>query len=310
MKSIMRYWKNYRPLAFISALILCSSCVQDINIEEESEEKIVVNCVLVPDSIQTLTLTYSNLLNHFYYDEVKTATATLFCNDTEVGNFEKTGYSRWQLKHIPEAGSDYRIKVKVPDWPEISASTTMPSSVQVIKDHGNNTNTRRYFKQLYAETPYWMFIIRQYKDTVMLIPEIMPADQLENSLGTNHPYRDDFNMSDNIMFYDTGGEGTTTEHIAYMRITQLEDGMENEISFYMEGSFRQSLVFFRAASAEYDLYMKSSVQKMMVNSTFDDPSSWFDESGIYSNINNGLGIFAAYTDHIVQCHYVLDNIEE
>ncbi|MFV0265536.1 MAG: hypothetical protein ACK5HT_00210, partial [Draconibacterium sp.] len=144
----------------------------------------------------------------------------------------------------------------------------------------------------------------------MPTPVVMPVDQLENSLGTNHPFRDDFNMSDNIMFYDTGGEGTTTEHVAYLRIRQSENGAENEISFYIEGSFRQSLVFFRAVSAEYDLYMKSSVQKMMVYSVFDDPSSWFDENEIYTNINNGLGIFAAYSDHIVQCHYALDNIEE
>ncbi len=304
---------KYRGLLALLVVMLTTfvSCVKDIDLEEKREQKIVVNCVLTPDSIQTLSLTYSNPLNLFYYDEVETATATLYCDSIKVGGFEKTGYSQWQLKHTPEAGRKYQLKVEVPGWPELNASTSMPHAVRIIKSDGNNTSTRRYFNQYYAETPYWMFIIAQRKDTIMVTPAVMPGDKMTTSLGTNHLYSDNFNTSDNMMFYDTGGkDGTTREHIAYIRITQPEEKTEDEIPFYLEGNLHKSLVFFRAASAEYDAYMKSSVQKMMVYDTFDDPSSWFDEDEIYTNIDNGLGIFAAYSDCIVQCHYILDNIEE
>ena len=41
--------------------------------------------------------------------------------------------------------------------------------------------------------------------------------------------------------------------------------------------------------------MKSSFEKMQFNKE-DDFTTWFDEMRIFSNIENGIGIFAAYSD--------------
>jgi hypothetical protein len=50
----------------------------------------------------------------------------------------------------------------------------------------------------------------------------------------------------------------------------------------------------RSASAEYDRYLKSILEKLKFYEDPDDPARWFDETVIFSNIENGLGIFAAY----------------
>lgn len=134
-------------------------------------------------------------------------------------------------------------------------------------------------------------------------PVVEAGDELESSVGSTHPHADNFNANDRMMFED---KGTTREHIAYIRIAP----QTKAASFYVEASLRTSLVFFRSASEEYDQYMKSSVQKMMVYNAFEDPTQWLDENEVYSNISNGLGVFAAYADRIIPCHYSLDRIEE
>lgn len=299
----MQVWKYSTNWIVIVILPLCYSCVQDIDLEEKRENKIVVNCMLTTDSIQTLTLTYSNPLNQFYYDEVEEATATLYLNDDEVGQFEKTAYSKWTLNHTPEIGGHYRLRVQVTGWEEIEATTTMPFAVRVEKADGSNTNRQRYFRQHYAPNPYWMFVLTQRRDTMMIVPIVESGDKLQTSIGSSHPWCDSFNATEEMVFE---GKGTTREHLAYIRITP--DKADDDTPFYLEAKLGQSLVFFRSASNEYDLYMKSSVQKMMVYLAFDDPTQWFDENEIYTNINNGLGIFAAYNDWVIQCHYAQDEI--
>jgi hypothetical protein len=292
----------------VAALFIGWSCTKDINLEQKRERKIIANCMLTADSIQTLALTYSNPLKQLYYDEVETASASLYLDNSEVGQFEKKGYSKWQLKHTPKAGGSYQLRVQVPGWKPIEATTSMPQPVQIEKKGGSN-DTRRHFTQHSTLLPYWTFIIRQSKDTVMVKPLILPGDKLQNSIGTNHPYRDDFNTTDEL---SVNNKGTTREHLAYIRIntpSELTD-VNKEVDFFLEASLNQSLVVFRSVSAEYDQYMKSSVQKMMVYNTFDDPTQWFDENDIYTNINNGLGIFAAYSDTIIQCHYALDEVSK
>ncbi|MDA3880212.1 MAG: DUF4249 family protein [Prolixibacteraceae bacterium] len=278
------------------------ACVADIDIESTRDKKIVVNCVLTPDSIQTLTLMYSSPHSQLWHEEVDSAIITLFQDSIEIGHFRKTGFSNWQLLHTPQYGDKYRIHIKVPNWPDIEGSTTMPNPVHITKTEGNNSNTVRYFRQLPNTLPYWIFVIRQKHDTIMVKPQIASNDVLLTSIGCNHPNADNFNTTNNMVLEN---KGSTREHIAYIRITAPKDSTET--TFYVETNLYQSLVFFRAASTEYDLYMKSSIQKMVIHSSFNDPTAWFDESEIFTNIDNGLGIFGAFSDVIVQCHYALDN---
>lgn len=80
--------------------------------------------------------------------------------------------------------------------------------------------------------------------------------------------------------------------LGYLRM--LAD--ERTTSFYVEGGLYGCVIFFRAFSEDYDRYLKSSISKMLVYESINDPSQWLDESEVYSNIENGLGIFGAYAD--------------
>jgi hypothetical protein len=303
----MQIFKPNRWWFVMLALLFCWACTEDIDLDQKRKKKIVVNCVLTTDSVQTLTLTYSNPLNQHYYDEVETATATLYLDSVEVGQFAKTAYSKWELKHRPKFEGEYRLTVQVPGWDDIEATTTMPLPVWVEKSEGDNTRNKRHLLQRFAPSPYWMFVIGQSKDTIMVKPVVQPGDFLRNSIGTSHPNRDGFNAIDEMTDENSG---TTRRHTIYLRINTPIENKEKEIPFYLESAFSTSLVIFRSASPEYDQYMKSSVQKMIVHEAFDDPTRWFDENEIYTNITNGLGVFGAYSERIMQCHYFLDNLPE
>lgn len=64
---------------------------------------------------------------------------------------------------------------------------------------------------------------------------------------------------------------------------------------------------FRAASDEYDNYLKSSLIKAQAYEAKDDPSAYFEENLVYSNINGGLGIFAACSDTLIARSRVIDH---
>lgn len=287
----------------ISALLVLAicSCTKDIDLNQKYKKKIVVNCILTTDSIQTLSLTYSKPLHQYYYDEVETATVRLYLDSSEIGHFKKTAYGKWKINYKPVFGGNYKLKVEIPKWPLIEASTRMPLPVGIEKNHGNRT--KRYFTQQYAPSPYWIMILSQRKDTVMIHPKILSGDRLLTSVGTNHPNRDGFNTTDDIAI---NNEGTTRENLTYIRINTPEENIKKKVPFFLEAHLNQSVIVFRSASQEYDQYMKSSVQKMMVYHVFDDPTQRFDENEIFTNINNGLGIFAACSDRIIQCHYSMD----
>lgn len=132
-------WERSKQLwhSTLLVLLLCCSCVQDVNLEKHREQKVVVNCLLTADSTQTLSLTYSNPLNQFYYDEVETATASLFLNGEKVGDFKKTAYAKWTIKHFPKTNGNYRLVVNIPQHNTLEATTTMPEVLRIEKAEGD-----------------------------------------------------------------------------------------------------------------------------------------------------------------------------
>lgn len=263
----------------------------------------MVNCVLTPDTKQKLTLTYSNTLNDLYYEKITDATVSLFEEGELAGKFEKDYYGDWELNYMPVSGKRYKLNIEIIGHATLEAETTMPFNIPVSKDkdrEADETFVRKYFVQDSCKVPYWIFVMGKYDKTEV----ITSKDKLFNSLGTNHVACDRFNLSGLGMSSLIGQDAKTMEQQVYLRV--MPD--ENEVyQFCVETQADDYWIFFRAASKEYDRYLKTSFQKMLIYQAFDDPSQWFDESVVYSNITNGLGIFGACSDMIFK--YKLDSWE-
>lgn len=266
-------------------ILLLSGCVEKVDITPFEKKEVVVSCLLTDASIQNLTLSYSSPLGKKYYEEVEEAKITLFEEEAAVGVFTKKGYSKWQLSFTPKATKKYRLTIEIQGKPTITATTQMPQKIAIRKMGEHDTDRTKHFEKS-PNLTFWAFAFHDPKDTILSRPSIEPYFRLLDELGTNSPLADSFN-------HIKEGSSTITSKIFFSYIRMKQD--DNTSQFHLEGNIN-GVVVFRAASEEYDQYLKTSLQKMLVYESFDDPSQWLDESEIYSNIQNGIGIFGAYSD--------------
>ena len=222
-----------------------------------------------------------------------------------IGQFERKEYKKWVLNYTPIAGKEYKLVVKVKDFPDITAVTRMPEQAKVAKILNIGDYNIRYFSQRGAHAPYWIFHLYQKYARFDLTPFVTDEDVLVEEIGTTHPGVDDFNALDEVMFSGTGISGQTRSHVGYLRI--VPDGDIDR--FAVEGHFGQTLVVFRFVSEEYDKYLRSSLLKMMSHIDKTDPTRWFDEYTVFGNVENGLGIFGAFSDQICQINPITDAVE-
>lgn len=268
-------------------LLLFFGCVKPIDIDQFSEKKVVVNCILTESPIQTLSLNYSSSLKDTNYEEIENAKIILFENGNIIGEFNKNGFSQWKINFCPKTGSTYLLNIEIPNMPLITATTIMPKKININKEKTRDTGIRKHFVKE-EDNLFWVFAFEKNKDTIMRDIKIDRKYKLIQELATNYEKVDNFNNRETF-----SSIFEHKPHFIYLRMTQnIEDK-----KFFLEGNLYSSIIVFRSVSEEYDKYLKSSIQKMLVYQSFDDPTQWLDENEIYTNIKNGLGIFGAYVDH-------------
>lgn len=269
-----------------------AGCVDDIESDQFNRKEIVVNCLLTDDSIQHLTLTYSNNLGNTTYDEVSNATVSLYDTYGLVGTFTKSSYAEWQLKYTPWYGEKYKLVIEVPGKENVYAETTFPKELLVRRNRELDTGNSHFFN-IESDNAYWIFAFEKWYDTLMYPPRLEKWYNFKLALGTDNPYADDFNL----LGMGSDHEG---QHDLYIRVMPSKG-----VQSFKLYDLNSCVVVFRSASEEYDKYQKTSLQKMYVYESFDDPTQWIDETVVYSNIHNGLGIFGAYSDILINCNVQL-----
>ncbi|MFV0391889.1 MAG: DUF4249 family protein [Paludibacteraceae bacterium] len=278
------------PIVLVALFL--SGCVETIDFSRYEDKRVVVNCLLTRDTVQKLTLNYTSPLGENYYEEVTQAKITLLENDIPIGEFQKTGYAEWKLNFRARFRQNYSLNIEIPGKELITATTVFPSPVYISRLRELDNKYKKFYQkdsiELVNPRVFWAFAFQKKQDTVMIPIVIEPTFRLYQSIGTDYPKVDDFNSESADKF-----SGTTKKYFVYLRM--LPDADTDR--FFLEELY-SSVVVFRAVSDEYDHYLKSGISKMLVYKSFNDPSRWLDESEIYTNVENGLGIFGAYYDRM------------
>ncbi|RKW63788.1 MAG: DUF4249 domain-containing protein [Prevotella sp.] len=272
---------------------LLSACVEEIDTPNLHEPKMVVNCLLTQDSVQKLSLTYTNELGNTAYEEVPQAIATLFEHGREVGVFKKVAYGEWKLAFKPLRGETYTLQIQTPNHPDITANTTFPERLPIQRLKPEDKEGRRAFRISKNADPFWACAFAKDQDTIMRTVVIRPYYTMKEDIATDYPKTDQFNMQ------TAEAERVNTYH-CYIRM--LPNAVPTTFTLY---PLYSSVVSFIAVSEEYDRYLKSSLRKMQAYESFSDPTQWLEENAVYSNIENGVGIFGAYEETLFNCNNIL-----
>jgi hypothetical protein len=277
--------KHVCLLLFLVSILF--SCVQDVNLEYNHESKLCLNCVLNPDSIITATLTLSHALdNSENFEKVNNASIKLFENDTLKGELIFISDGKYLLKQKPVSGKTYKIIAEASGHTQISANTTV-SEKPIIKYTKDTTSFIENLKvpmfnlnvQLFdqpGKNYYWLFQIFEGND------------RREGGISKeiNAPYVDTFNR------YIDSDSKYGFRHFLQIRMT--DEGYDGQIlDFIIPDNFvytNYKAQHFLNADEHYDKYIKTTLIKRMSEN---DDLPFYEPVQIYSNIENGYGIFGS-----------------
>jgi hypothetical protein len=261
--------------------------MQDVNLEYDHESKLCLNCVLNPDSIITATLTLSHALdNSENFEKVNNASIKLFENDTLKGELISISDGKYLLKQKPGSGKTYSIVAEAPGFEKIAATTTVPEK-PIIKYTKDTTGIIENLKvpifdlnvQIFdklGKNNYWLY-------NTYIVGGVKYGG---NNKEINAPYVDTFNR------YIDSESKYGFRHFLQIRMT--DEGYDGQI---LEFTIPDNVVYidykaqhFLNADEHYDKYIKTTLIKRMSEN---DDLPFYEPVQIYSNIENGYGIFGS-----------------
>ncbi|MEI8113804.1 MAG: DUF4249 domain-containing protein [Bacteroidia bacterium] len=282
----MNYQIKYLIILFSLFLVLVS-CEKDIKTDILVNEKLCFNCILNPDSLINGSLNLSRSISvNKNFTQINNAIIELKKDGQLIGIMKNSGDGIYSLNQKPTSGGRYDIRIRAEGYSELNASTIVPSKPEVsylltnpvVHEPGYNSFTSysitKNISDKIGRNNYWHYRLRQSPTKIWRF--------VGGFYDVDSPIVDDFNRvtdaTDELGFH----------YDYYLRINDTEmDG--KSLTFYGT-SYQNEINFFMDTDEHYDKYLKSSIKQMMN----DDGSLLFNEPvQIYSNIENGLGIFGS-----------------
>ena len=262
---------------------------------ETSKNKLVLNSFVSPDSrwIINLTATKSPYYDNSIYD-VTNASINISSGDTGIGFFNNVGNGLYTTDFMPKVKDVLKITVKNGGFEEVYAESSIPDRIFLYglkKEFVINSDNEKNIKySFYGSSSCDYLLIRHivYKESVSLNNDTIPFTDTVSIVG----YGDIF--EDILPSY----ANTKSLFVKKKTFNQL-------ISFQSYDGFAKSDNLVKGiskievitCSKEYYDYQKSLLLYNWNNKEVN--TSIINSSGLYSNIENGLGIFAGFNKRIL-----------
>lgn len=292
---------------FLSVLVLCffSSCTAILDLDPR-ERFVVVHGILVNKPRQVINLHYSSLLSEDEMLPIDDANVWVEekNRDGTIGHiyeFKAVGNGQYEAWFKPQSETRYNLKVVVPGQSEITASTLYPTA--------GNFSDLRVFNESYcfdyaSDIPLFLWVYGQVGN------ELQSGSKTVTYIAEQGDFADSFNET--ALQHVSGAH----QHWRYLRyefslesiesIPFVEDyvhiGLKKTVSLliYPDFGIRSLLsddcyVEFCSVSEEYDCYLKEvvSFELKLDHIAGNDFSSLYDHHSVYTNVQNGIGIFGA-----------------
>jgi hypothetical protein len=318
--------KHYIPtFIFFSFIVFFFSCVSEVDIDSSTIEKeLVINGFISPDSLFTIELSQTKVIQgSSSYSTISDATVKLYEDNVEIEtlHYVKTdsdSASVYMSSSVyPQVGKTYRIEASHSGYETISCETTIPIPAQIISIDtssiysGNQYKIKVTFQDSADVANYYRIVLRKYYgnrtfysrdtsedavfDTIIEINDLLDGTYLDSE----DPV---FSSSTNADDYLFG----STENKFNLFNDELFEGQKYTINFNFyfssnyyekaekyadEGCFYKLIVQLQSLS--YEEYAYLATYENYAND--DDEYSLKEPVQVYSNVDNGTGIFASHS---------------
>jgi hypothetical protein len=294
-KTTMR--KQYKTITTLFILLLFISCERDIELPYNYPPTLCFNCILNPDSIITASLTYvRNIDTIDTFIGVNNAKIILTENGVKLEQLTNVGKGKYKLNYKPKPQKRYTVTVTYLDFLPLTAETVVPvapvvtHNVDTVKSVQNPyepyiiTNINFAIVDKIGLDRYWYYVFGRNRN----MSDFWPVHH-----NIYAPFFDDFNRyvdADNNFSYSY-----------YIRIN--DEGYDGQVLKFTQNNVGKRLgessttFYFLTADKHYDKYIKTTV-KDRVNK--EEDFSFLEPVQIYTNIENGYGIFGSCAITIVK----------
>lgn len=195
------------------------------------------------------------------------------------------------------AGRSYRLEIDVPGYGKLSAATSVPEiptvEIRKTKDQGSYSHFEMTELRIPSEAKaVWIKGMYREPDTGWGAKEGKISEYY-----TTSPFVDQVNGANDTQ--DAEDKGATVDFEQFLRIPQENCKAVLPLRFSVWGSstaWIQCRHTFRiiTASDAYDRYMRSRYKQEKNSEAEAEGNPFIEQITVWSNIDNGLGIFAGY----------------
>lgn len=290
--------RNVLKICFLLTVILISSCEEDFILDRSNyKPKIVVNSIFKPgeDWVVNLSSSRDFLVKDSEIRNIENATVTVIekSNGREL-RLNHVGNGKYVSKIFPPvADKTYELIVEADGFETVNASSKAPNKanvINVISDVVDQKTTKVNFEVKGNTNNYliWNFINSNPKNPIDSTFTGNPKSLVTGIIKYN-------NISTYLGGLTESTNNAITQEGSFSAEVRNEDNTEEGSTPNNPNPNGNSKRYLRILTASVDLYnYYQTVEKFIAA---DNHNSSFSHSPqIYSNIKNGLGIFAGYTE--------------
>ena len=275
-------------IKYLYILILLSSCYKEIEIDiQPHEEKLVVNSLVLSGLPIEVHLSSSKIMQDTLIP-LDTEALVIIKDDEVHDTLKYIGYGKYKTRHIiAEDNNAYFIEVHKSKYNSVFAADVIPEQVdfEIIS-----------FKErarIDAEGYEYSEFEISFNDNINIQNYYEIGLVSDDLYGLNKHYL----YSDNVAVLNEGDAEFYPQNI--LLSDELFNGKNMNIKIYTDqGDYQTEFyIYFRSISETYYKYKKKLIRH--IENQYND--MWYGSTNpvvLFSNIQNGYGIFAGYSEQI------------
>lgn len=286
---------------FLACLSFFTACM-DVDYDFDGrtpEPQVTVNALISPQNDFEISLYWSGI----YTDEIMTfkpvadAEIRLLEEGREVVRCTASPDGRTSTGFRASVGCSYRLEVTVPDYGRLTAETTVPEAPQAAINFVQMKGGYRHFVLDYLDIPEDIMSVWIQGNYARTDKESATIWQKITNYYTASLFVDQVNGSNDAFEADDKGSAMVFEE--FIRIPQENSQQVQPLYFSVWGADNPSYSLRHAfrvitPSDAYDRYMRSRYKQQLNSEWSAEENPFIEQITVYTNISNGLGIFAGY----------------